>query len=75
MLTPGDGIALAGVAGVIMVGLMRWLPRKTADFVKREECKEFVQKDACDSHIKAFLDQLHHIQDQLDDINKFLRGK
>ena len=77
MLSPGDGIALASIGGVIIAAIIKLVKNDK----QGKSFWNFVTKEACDAHVEMFLQQLkiysaqlQGIQKQLDDINKFLRN-
>ena len=67
MLSPGDGIAIAGVCAVALGAISKYMPRRSGDNGK------YVTKDMCNANVKSFLRELGRVQQQLDDLNKFLR--
>ena len=68
MLSSGDGIAIAGVCAV-MIGAI-------AKFVRKSNGSGggYVLKDTCNTNVKAILREIGRLQQQFDDLNKFLRN-
>ena len=66
MLSPGDGIALASVAGIVIVGILRLAGGKNLN------CNGITRKE-CDIRTASFNSELKHIRVQLNEIDKFLR--
>jgi len=69
MLSPGDGIAIAGVCAVAIGAIAKYVPKKSSNGDKK-----YVMKETCQSNVEAFLRELGRVQRQLDDLNKFLRN-
>ena len=73
MMSPGDGIAIAGVCAVIIGAIAKFTLKKKPE--TNGFHKIFVSKELCDTKVKAFSESLTRIEAQLAGIDKFLREK
>ena len=71
MLSPGDGIAIAGVCAVAIGAVAKFAPGRKFD--TNGWHKIFVGKELCQTKVNSFNIELKRIEKQLDDLNKFLR--
>ena len=74
MLGPGDGIAIASVAGVVVAAIIKFKKSSLNGF--------YVRKETCDARAKGFSRELKLIESgldrlsaQIDELNKYVREK